>query len=59
MSYSITINGHRDFDTDEERAAFDVNVQAIAARFAAELEGVTTATADTATTGRIDLLATA
>lgn len=57
MSYSITINGHRDFDTTEEREAFEARVIEAGRRFAAELEGVNSASASTAGAGYVDLLA--
>lgn len=57
MSYSITINGHRDLDTTEERAAFEENAVATARRFAAELEGVNSASITTTQGGYVDLLA--
>lgn len=44
MSYSISINGHKDFQDTEEARAFEQDVAAKARELVASLEGVSGAT---------------
>lgn len=44
MSYSISITGHKDHDTEDAAHAFEEGVAAKAREFVATLEGVTSAT---------------
>ena len=43
MSYSISINGHKDTTSDDESRAFEEDVAAKARAFVASLEGVSNA----------------
>jgi len=59
VTYSISINGHKQTSGEEESRAFEHEIAEAAAEFVSALEGVTAASFSGGTVGTRDLLAPA